>query len=377
MKSMAKKYSLKERYIINTIIISLTIIISSVANHFIGTKPNVTTFNEIVILVPFGLLMIVVVSFIQSTYKKISLVIDLIIGLLPVEIVNAISVFKNKAFIYFVMIGVEFVGITLICVAMNINEVKTLNDKIVIKFFMKVIRYFVILLCLTSLSTTVAFDIGTSGFTDNEHISYKYLDNDNIVLNSKIKSTNKAKTKDNSYSKYYLKELLPLVDGTWDKQSNQSKLDIYQILANIEASYNGFSKGVDVVFYEAKEDESEFVTLGRYSKVTNKVYLNLGQISKLNVEDSLIVLFHELYHCYQQEQIDMYNLIPETYKSLDVLTTIANWAEESEIYINSDDGDFDEYSSQKLEKSARQYGYYTALEYLNIIEEHYKEIDVK
>lgn len=58
-----------------------------------------------------------------------------------------------------------------------------------------------------------------------------------------VEATNNAKTKDNSLIKAYLNELVMFVDGTCkDDLSSQEKLDILQIVCDIESIYSGNSR---------------------------------------------------------------------------------------------------------------------------------------
>lgn len=83
-------------------------------------------------------------------------------------------------------------------------------------------------------------------------------------------------------------------------------------------------------------------------------------------------MLHEVYHVYQHQLIDVYNSVDENYKKLNLLYEASIYAEENENYKNGEE-DYDAYRKQKLEVMADNYGYKTAIEYIELIEKYLQE----
>ena len=152
--------------------------------------------------------------------------------------------------------------------------------------------------------------------TKNNLLSNKAVDESEII-SSTIEATNNADTKDNSLIKAHLKELIPLIDGTYSELSLAERLDIFQIIVNIECTYFGSSISVPV---KARPISTEAgTTYAYYNNEAETIYLNESVFNDIDAEDALYIVLHEVYHVYQHEQKKLYESVPDKLKDLSLI----------------------------------------------------------
>ena len=208
------------------------------------------------------------------------------------------------------------------------------------------------------------------GNANNNEISYQY----EIDVYSNVEATNQAKTKDNSFSKYYLNELSPIIDRSWEKISQQAKLDIAQIVINIYTTYYGMSNSISVVLSDI-DDEDGLITYGRYIDVLKTIVINKKCIDNMDSQSLLITLLHEFYHAYQCEQVELLSLLPEEKQNLDVLSEARSFRDGLDNYIDGSTENFDSYEDQYVESTARYFGYTEADLFIDILSDHLNNHD--
>lgn len=237
-------------------------------------------------------------------------------------------------------------------------------------FFKEFGRKTIISLCIISLIYGIVL-IPKIGNSSNDEISFQY----EIDVYSNVEATNQAKTKDNSFSKYYLNELSPIIDGSWDKISQQDKLDIAQIVINIYTTYYGMSNSISVVLSDIK-DEDGLITYGRYVDALKTIVINKKCIiDNMDSQSLLITLLHEFYHAYQCEQVELLSLLPKEKQNLDVLSEARSFREGLENYVDGSKENFDSYEDQYVESTARYFGYTEADLFIDILSDHLNNND--
>lgn len=270
-----------------------------------------------------------------------------------------------------VLITVCFIAISIINYR-NVKQ-KTSNRKL------KGSAYFFIFIKACKTSAVCVFICCVLFFTisgiysykaDNEAIDY-YDINKRITMKSYVEPTNNAKTKEGSYIKYCLDEVAPIADGTWNSISPQEKLDIYQRLVNIEVTFQGFSKPIKVCYAEDCSDDG-IITFGGYNDGTSTICLFEDNIKDLSPEYALAILFHEVFHVYEHQVVEVYRSVDDGYKKLLMFNNAAVYAEELEDYKNGSD-DYDAYTNQKVEIEADKFGYATAQEYITLVGQYLSE----
>ena len=136
----------------------------------------------------------------------------------------------------------------------------------------------------------------------------------------------------------------------WDTLSEGDKLELMQLLCNIECIYYGIPHRVPVRFNLLPLD-----TVGTYDPESDEIKLNCYYVNHLPFAISLNSLLHECTHAYQHAMVDAYQATPEEYRNLVCLRDARVFQYEFAHYVGGDeDDDFNEYYSQKVERDARE-----------------------
>lgn len=250
--------------------------------------------------------------------------------------------------------------LVLICIAViRIVEVKRAKKSIrKEREILKSVQVLITAICIFALIVSVP-----TGIAKNNSLSNKAVDESEIITSS-IEATNNADTKDNSFIKAHLKELMPIIDGTYDNLSLAQRLDIFQTIVNIECTYFGSSIAVPV---KAMPIPAESGTIcAYYYSEEETIYLNELVFNDLDAEDALYIVLHEVYHVYQHEQKKLYESVPDELKGLSTLSSAKECKEGLDNYINSEE-DYEEYENQAIEQDANSFAYVTTAEYIELI----------
>ena len=289
---------------------------------------------------------------------------------LPPLCVNIIVQMTNIRIITAVLMAVALIAFLFI----NIKEEKNKNsDFNHISVLLNTYKSVAICLCICGCALLVI----NGGTNSAKEAPTTYVVGEGITIESTVEPTNDAPVKSNSYLQACLDEVAPIVDGSWENLSPKEKLNVFQRVVNIEASYNGFSKSVKVCFADIDSTPNDDSTkYGQYNDANSVIYLNEKAVCDLPSDKALVVLLHEVYHVYQHEIVKVYYSAGEEYKNLALLSTAAVYAEEFENYQNGDD-DYESYKNQKVEITADMYGRGTSQEYISLIEQYLSEKDYK
>lgn len=158
-----------------------------------------------------------------------------------------------------------------------------------------------------------------------------------------------------------MESILLIKPGSWDTLSIEQRLDVLVVLVNIERNYLGITSEIHL-----SADNLDENTLGCYISNDNKIKLNIVHLKNSPVAKVVHTLLHECYHSYTEQQIEVYNLIPEEYKNMLLFRNAQIYQEEYSNYIDGDDSYY-EYASQYCEKHANAYAD-------NAVESYYKAI---
>lgn len=194
------------------------------------------------------------------------------------------------------------------------------------------------------------------------------------IISSSIEATNNAGTKENSLIKAHLKELMPIIDGTYKDLSLNERLDIFQTITNIECTYFGSSIAVSVKLKSISPRGG--IIYAYYTEEEKTIYLNELVFNDLSVEDALYTILHEDYHIYQNEQKKLYEAVPKELRNLSSLSGAKECKEGLDRYI-SGSTNYDEYKNQIIETQADSYAYTTTKEYIRLIRQYSKDSDYK
>lgn len=156
----------------------------------------------------------------------------------------------------------------------------------------------------------------------------------------------------------------------WETLSEGERLELMQLLCNIECIYYGISHRVPVRF-----DLLPLDTGGTYDPETDEITLNCYYINHLPFAVSLNSLLHECTHAYQHAMVNAYQATPEEYRNLVCLRDARVFQYEFAHYVSGDEDDeFDKYYSQKVERDAREVAEATTRFYCDRLDLDYAEI---
>lgn len=166
-----------------------------------------------------------------------------------------------------------------------------------------------------------------------------------------------------------IKTLALLRDEEWDKLSLIERLDILQIIANIEARVLGLPHELNVVTACLPEN-----TLGHYNDAHRQIAINLDDLISQSSYTMVDVVAHECYHAAQYRMVDEYLEASESARNLCMYRSAAVYKDEFENYV---DDDYYEYYGQECEADARLYAAYSVDEYFERIEAYWEEQEDK
>lgn len=212
-----------------------------------------------------------------------------------------------------------------------------------------------------------------AGVMTNKLLSNRTVDESEIITSS-IEATNNADAKDNSLIKAHLKDVMPIIDGTYNELSLAERLDIFQIIVNLECTYFGSSIAVPVIIKPFSSENG--TTYAYYNNGKETIYLNESVFNDLDVEDALYIVLHETYHVYQHEQKKLYESVPDELKNLSTLSGAKECKEGLDNYISSGEN-YSEYKNQLIEQDADAYAYVTTAEYLKLIKQYANDEEFK
>ena len=315
-----------------------------------------------------------IISFVISPYlillfnkgKKLLAIASGLIGPSSVIVIYMINMrsFNRKSGICLV-IGT----VILICLAfIRVYEIKKAErSKTKKREILKSIQVLTTAVCIVAIVLSVPTGVITNKLLSN------HVDKSEII-SSTIEATNNADTKDNSLIKAYLNELMPLIDGTYSELSLAERLDIFQIIVNIECTYFGSSIAVPVKIKPIPTING--TTYAYYNNGEETIYLNESVFNDLDVEDALYIVLHEVYHVYQHEQKKLYDSVPDELKNLSTLSAAKECKEGLDKYIQSEE-DYDGYKNQSIEQSANSYAHVTTSEYIELINKYASDENFK
>lgn len=151
--------------------------------------------------------------------------------------------------------------------------------------------------------------------------------------------------------------MLNLVPSKWNRLSTREKVNVMQLVCNIESHYLGLNDKVTV-----QGDNLSPYTLGTYSDALKMIQINLNHIENDPVEEVLSTLLHEIHHSYEHRLADAYNSVDLEYRNLRIFRDATHYSQETGNYINPRE-DYYGYMSQRLEIDSETYAEYGIAEY--------------
>lgn len=158
-----------------------------------------------------------------------------------------------------------------------------------------------------------------------------------------------------------------LREDTWKLLTVQERLDVLQIVADVEQRYLGLPNELNVGAANLSKN-----TLGYYSDKTHEIVISLDSLLLESPQNVLDTVCHEAYHCYQHRMVEVLNNIDEHNKNLKMLRKANSYALEFKNYNNGEE-DFCSYYYQECESDARDYAEDAVCDYYRRIDEYLTE----
>lgn len=182
-----------------------------------------------------------------------------------------------------------------------------------------------------------------------------------IDIPASVSATYKVNYTDEEY-KEAEQEFMKLAESRWNVLTLREKLDVLQVVANLEQAYLGIPQTLTVV----AEDMSAW-TCGYYEDYEWKIHINREHLEEGTPESALDTLCHEAYHAYQKRQVEIYCRLDEKTRNMLMYRKAEIYFEEFFLYVDATE-DFEGYYNRETEKDARAYAAERVNVYYNILE---------
>lgn len=163
-----------------------------------------------------------------------------------------------------------------------------------------------------------------------------------------------------------------LKEKKWRKLSVNNKMDIAQIIVNIEGEYLGLSNPIII-----GGDNLSMNKLAEYNYRTKKIMIDINHLQYAESSDVLNSLLHECYHSCQDEYVAIYDDTKKKYKDNYILKEAKQYKKELNNYKKASGDDaksFDNYYSQMIEHDARRYAELRSEDYLPTLNKNSRKI---
>lgn len=156
-------------------------------------------------------------------------------------------------------------------------------------------------------------------------------------------------------------QLQGLEEEQWAGLTLQERIELMQLIADIETDYLGLPDALQV--YSLNMPSS---TLGLYSHESRSVCISRDHLLNALPEECLDTVLHEVYHSYQHHLCVLYEETNDAYRSMLFLRKAGGYMDEFENYESGED-DFIDYYIQTCEFDARDYAWVRGSEYQHIL----------
>lgn len=166
----------------------------------------------------------------------------------------------------------------------------------------------------------------------------------------------------------HIEELQNLKPENYAVLTVDEKIQLLQVVADIEGRYLGLDTRIRIGCSDLKED-----VLGYYKDSTKEIQIDTEYLDS-EPREVICLLCHEMYHAAQHEYARIYDKLSRDEKKSYFLTEAAEYAEELKHYKSGEEGgayEYFSYYSQTLEREARAYGLVSAEQIFQRIDEEY------
>ena len=186
----------------------------------------------------------------------------------------------------------------------------------------------------------------------------------NTLLKSSVKPVQDGATSEETINNN-MKTILLLQEEKWESLSAQNRLDVLQVVANIECHYNGLPNEINVGVASLGE-----YTLGAYDDNTHTVFINIDHLKNDTAHSVLDTLLHEVYHSVEYRMLDVYETTNPNFRNLRIFGNSRYYSDEFRDYKTGSNSTYDEYFEQYSEADSRAYAKEGVQDYYKRIEEY-------
>ncbi len=208
-------------------------------------------------------------------------------------------------------------------------------------------------ICLAGRGTAL---ILCFGFTVNMTVVGAHTAFGIALLEPTTIATNATKESGETIAKN-IEILTLLADESWEACSAEKRVEVLQVIANIEQTYLGLPHPLHVGASYLQNG-----LYGYYDDSTFSIVINLEYLKEKPSYEMVDTICHEAFHGLQHCEIDAYDELEEELKHLLLFYEVALYKEEFANYPNCFD-DFASYYDLEVEQSARAYAKKATIEY--------------
>lgn len=160
-----------------------------------------------------------------------------------------------------------------------------------------------------------------------------------------------------------------LDQSTWETLDREKRLEVLQVVANVERRYLGLPNPLTVETKDLNDNE-----LGHYNEETYTIVIDTGHLENGEAARVLNTICHEAYHSYEFRLVDVYlNTEPENRNLMCFYKSSIYYEEFQDYHSGHDSEDKAEYYYQLVEVDAREYAKTAVQEYYLEIAEYLEE----
>lgn len=231
-------------------------------------------------------------------------------------------------------------------------------DVVACKFFMNSLKslgskcILVVVICSMLVITPGVYSCATNFgmFTADEKIDHQvYFDESWIEANYDVLRSVRSST-------------------LWASMDEREKLEVLQVVVDNVSLSKGIPFHITVAV--GSSTFSDLGVAGVYYPTTNELVISYDVLMSENGYWPMYCVLHEVYHAYEYSLLNLYNEIPEEYRSLDIFDHCVAYDYESKHYSSCLNGqNIEDYENQYLEADANEFADYESAAICSRIDE--------
>ena len=166
-----------------------------------------------------------------------------------------------------------------------------------------------------------------------------------------------------------METLSKLEESTWATLSTKERVNVLQLVANIENQHLGLPTELNVVLSSEGEN-----LIASYRDNLHTICFNVDYLDTQSAEKSIDSICHEAQHAYLSRLVDAMHEVGEKNRDLQVFQRAALYEQEFNHYKTASKS-FSGYYNQACETDARTYGKIRTQTYMNAIEAYCRGTD--